>query len=284
MASPGPESGPGPVTCVEAREALWPPERLRLASSAVLRARVHLKECRDCTEYFSQDAALLVAYDRLRQIRTPRPVRERVFDVLARERTGLPDLSPSPVGSGGSGPSRYWGWWMGAAAAALVVVAVVMGSGGVGGLAPGSSPETSGAIVEDYLRRAVGADHVETTDPLEIQRFLAREIGVPMAGLKHPDLIPFRAEVCLLEGKRGAMIQYRTGVAGVPGGEVISHYVIPLDGATPQGPRIVEMAEDGGPDAMGPAVVTWSRTGGQEALIGNVDAGALLALVEGAGS
>jgi len=278
MASPGPESGLGPVTCEEAREALWPSERLRLASPTVLRARANLKECPGCTEYFSQDAALLTAYDRLRQIRTPRPVRERVFDVLARERMGVQDSAATAAGTVDSGMGQRLGWWTGASAAAVAIVAVVVGSVGMEGPGTGSPPETSGAIVEDYLRRAVSADHVETNDPLEIQRFLAREIGLPMAGLRHPDLIPFRAEVCLLEGKRGAMIQYRTE------GEVVSHYVIPREGARPEDPRIVRMAENGGPDAGGPAVVTWARNGVQEALIGDLDAGALLALVDGAGS
>jgi hypothetical protein len=261
--------------CTRARAELWPPERIRLAEPEILEARVHVDSCPVCADYLRQDAALLEAYAQLREVRTPFAVRERVFDVLARERAGMDLATRPPSSAEHSGEPRRRGVWfpvgVGVAAGIALLVALL------GRSEPTATPlgpaEASAAMVEDYLRRAVGTEQVETSDPREIQRFLAREIGVPMAGLIHPDLIPIRAEVCMLDGTRGALIQYDRD------GEVVSHYVIPAEQVGPREPEVAQSMEDGRPDAMGPNVVTWSRPGVQEALVSDLPVAELLELL-----
>ena len=61
------------------------------------------------------------------------------------------------------------------------------------------------AFVEDYLRTAVSQEHIETSDPEEIVRFLQREMGVLIRPLDREGLELARAENCLIEGRRGAV-------------------------------------------------------------------------------
>ena len=75
------------MNCSQARQALWPPEKPRLAGAEVLQARQHVQGCTACESYFAQDRSLLDAYDRASQERAPQDLRERVFDALARERS-----------------------------------------------------------------------------------------------------------------------------------------------------------------------------------------------------
>ena len=121
------------------------------------------------------------------------------------------------------------------------------------------------AFVEDYLRRAVGEDYLESSDPEEIAHFLRRELGLESSLLNLAGLLPTRVEICLLEGRRGAMIVYHGS-----SGRSVTHYLVPkLAGERP--PRVAR--EHGGL-----TVVTWSTDTLEEALVGEVPPRELLDL------
>jgi hypothetical protein len=249
------------MDCSEARAGVWPPERPRLASRDVTRAREHIAGCAECKEYFEQDRMLLDAYDRIRRDKAPRRVRERVFDVLARERAGLSLANDADVTTG---------WKRLAPLLAAAAVAVVALGTTVIVTTPDPAPASGDAMfVEDYVRRAVGADHIETSDAGEVQRFLTRELGVPLSPLRHAGLELERVEICLLEGRRGAMIVYKRQ------GEVISHYVVPRAMGDERAPAVGESlhAGDGGP-----SVITWASASLEQALVSDVPSRELMEL------
>jgi anti-sigma factor RsiW len=253
------------MTCAEARFAVWPPERLRLAEDAVCEAREHLAECEECRAYFEQDDQLLKAYQALRAQRAPRRVRERVFDALARERAqamGITVLEeehrrlPLPT------TSRLL------VAAALVTLAASAGAL-VGGRSSGTEM-TDAPFVEDYLRRAVGQDRLDTDDASEVTRFVMRELGVMITPAQFAGIQVEAVEVCLLDGRRGAMIKY------VLDGREVSHYVVPKADSERRDPAPIELG--GGSEPHGPAVITWSSGRVEQALVGDLAAERLLEL------
>ncbi len=258
-----------PVSCDRARELLWPPEQPRLAESDVVEARHHVDGCPDCREYFTQDEVLLSSYQRLRQEAAPRGVRERVFDVLARERARPTD------GAGVEPAWRRRSTWITGSVAAIAAVFVATSS--VILKQPAGPPAEVGGtmFVQDYLRRAVGEDQITTSDPEAVKRFLVRELGQALAPLEGGGLVLTRAEICLLEGRRGAMIIYDRD------GRTISHYLVPAEDGVARAPARAEPV-DGVEDVGALAVVTWSSSSLEQALVGAVPSELLLSLARNA--
>lgn len=255
------------MDCGKAREGLWPPERPRLAGEDVLAARAHVEECSACQAYFAQDRSLLATYDRIRRSRAPVKVRERVFDVLAETRLGAQGRKPEGAKAGDVRASILR--WGGPALIAATLAALIWLPSEM------SSPPDEGAVfVEDYLRRAVGQDHITTSDPAEIGRFLTRELGVRLRPLQVEGLELEGAEICLLEGRRGAMIVYKRD------GAVLSHYLVPRSGAEARGPALSRTAVEQGDMP----VVTWALPNVEQALVGEVPPDELLQLAEAAPS
>jgi anti-sigma factor RsiW len=225
--------------------------------------------CSACAEYFAQDRALLDTYAQLGQITAPLGVRQRVFDTLAQARL-QERASPGRPPADGIRPSA----WLYRASWPLMAATLAVLAWGWQGRAAGP-PEgaQSGAVfVEDYLRRAVGEDHIVSSDPAEIQRFLARELGMKLGPIRAVGLELERAEICLLEGRRGAMIVYKKD------GVTVSHYLVPRDDARPRDPRV---SDSKGEDEGGALpVVTWSTPALEQALVGALDSRQLLALAE----
>lgn len=268
------------MDCKTAREGLWPPERPRLAGDDVVEAREHVSECPECRDYFQQDRILLELYDRIRDREAPPELRSRIFDVLARERTA----AGRERGAAGEPPGERAGTrdasrsrWirrgaLGAATAAVVAAAMVWTAG------PEPVPTERSLYVEDYLRRAVSQDRIETSDPAEVARFLERELGLGLTPLRLDGVRLAGAEICLLEGRRGAMILYRDD------GATLSHYVVPSRGARPQRPSPGAGLEPGSSGGVAPAVVTWASPSLQHALVGPMSTDRLLALARDATS
>lgn len=254
------------MECNEARAQLWPPERPRLVERDVAAARDHVRGCEACSDYFEQDRALLDLYDRIRSVPAPQAVRERVFDALARARWDARTESDRP--SAPAAPSaatsrlRRFGVWPAVMVAALATVLFVELRSSP------SSVEDGDVFVEDYLRRAVGQDHIETTDPAEVTRFLERELGVRVEPIRLAGLDVTRAEICLLEGRRGAMIVYKHD------GAEVSHYLVPRERTDARAPAIAQPVGDRSAADM--PVVTWATPNVEQALVGGVDADQLL--------
>ncbi len=251
------------MTCADARGILWPPERPRLLGGTIGLAREHVRSCEACTDYLAQDRAILEAYERARSIRAPGAVRERVFDALAGARWGALH-PPTPTHPGTTHlRSRVL-------RAVLPVVAVVITVTGLvyiradSNRTPGEGAEV---FVEDYLRRAVGQDHIETNDPAEVMRFLERELGLRFTPIRLAGLDLARAEICLLEGRRGAMIVYKKD------GAEVAHYVVPRDDSPERAPAL---STKGRTESGEMPVVTWATPNVEQALVGGVGPDELL--------
>lgn len=272
------------MNCAEARHALWPPERPRLAEAEVLEARRHVQGCAACESYFEQDRTLLEAYDRASLERAPQMLRERVFDALARERArGFGPVSTADASavadapSGVERPIRAWGpvngnvsrRWV-VAAAALVVGLMAGGAAVLFTTLP--EPRSAGGLfAEDYLRRAVAEEKIVSSDAAEVGRFLTRELGRPIQPLRLAGLSLTSAEICLIEGRRGAMIMY------VEGGREIFHYLIPREGTERREPEPAP-AWGGNTGPGGPVLVTWATPEIEQALVGEVSEDHLMEL------
>jgi anti-sigma factor RsiW len=254
------------VNCSEARHALWPPERPRLAEAEVLEARRHVQGCAACESYFAQDRVLLEAFDRASQERAPQILRERVFDALARERARGLGLRPTrPTRQ----VSRRW-----ILAAAASVAGLLAGGSVVFLRSVTESPNDGGLFAEDYLRRAVAQEKLVSSDAAEISRFLTRELGRPIMPLQLAGLHLASAEVCLIEGRRGAMIQY------IENGRKISHYLIPQEGTPARDPALSSTFGTGG--IGGPALITWATPEIEQALVGEAPQARLMELARNA--
>jgi hypothetical protein len=227
------------------------------------RARAHVASCEACARFFAQDRGLLDALERLRQVRAPLEVRERIFRSLAEARAGgIPGVEPE-----GRTRARWTPWVAGFATAAAVAASVVAT------LATRVSPvasDTNVAVAQDYLRRTVGEDYLDTSDPHEVSRFIERELGLILSPLTADGLSVERVEICLLDGKRGAMILYRVR------DEKVSHYVVPAGGAGTRAPTVARERAGTGGEAL--PMVTWSASDVNQALVGAVSPDELLAL------
>lgn len=226
----------------------------------VAAAQAHVQACPECASYFAQDRALLEVYERARREAAPLEVRERVFDALARAR--VPVVRP---------PRRARRAKAAAVVAGVAAIAALMSLYRVdapSGPAPLTTFDDPGIFAEDYLRRAVGQDHVITSDPSEVRRFLQRELGMGLEPIALADLALERAEVCLIAGRRGAMIVYKRGDA------TISHYLVPRDDARPRAPAVAEYRDGPGGGRM--PIVIWSTPQVEQALLGEVDEAELL--------
>lgn len=256
---------PGRISCEDARAGLWPPERPRLDGEAESEAREHVRSCSACARYFAQDRALLESLDELRRRSAPRHVRERVLDTLARARLET-SASVRPAETPEHVPMR------GRAAvpvltgiASLFAILWVLASADS---APADVP--GAAVAEDYVRRAVAADYLVTDDPREVARFLTRELGVQTAPLEVPGLAIESVEICLIEGRRAALVVYRKD------GRRISHYLIPRPPGRTQPPTPTETAPTGGFATV--PVVTWATSLIEHALVGELSVEALVEL------
>ena len=252
------------MDCNDAREGLWPPERPRLMGEDVALAHRHVDECPGCREFFTQDRALIELYERARREKAPLAVRERVFDALARARWD----ARSP-GRHNARRTRVR-YLVLAGGGILAAAAIALGLRLQISTSSASNADESTKFVEDYLRRAVGQDHIETSDPEEVGRFLTRELGIPLRPLAAPGLELQGAEICLLEGRRGAMIVYKKE------GTSVSHYLVPREGAGKRAPAF--SASGPGEPVTAPAVITWSTPSLEQALVGDLGSETLLRL------
>ena len=262
-------TAPTLVDCVQARSGLWPPERPRLDGQAELAAREHVRRCPACVHYFAQDRRLLEALDELRARRAPRHVREKILDTLARERTGDSASRPLPT------PARQRRPFGRRTALALFsgVGAVAAVAWGLAGTARATPGVPGAALAEDYVRRAVAEQHLVTENPREVAQFLMRELGIQAGPLPRSELHIEGVEICLIDGRRGALIVYRLE------GRRVSHYLIPRALGPDRDPALAHSDPTGGVATI--PVLAWASGAVEHALVGEFPVETLLRLARG---
>lgn len=205
----GPRRGGAPSECDGVRELLWPLDAPRACLDGEEEARAHLAACPACREFFERDAAIARALRELQvRERAPRALRERVFYAIARERSRT---MPRPAATRARSLAAR------AAAVALGVVVLALGLFAL----PGDGHAGS-AFAQDYLSRAVQQRRVDHADSAEISRFFLGEFGERIEPRRLPTARISRAMICLIEGRRAAMVEYLAGES------VLAHYRIPL--------------------------------------------------------
>jgi len=276
------------MDCARARATLWPTDRPRLAGDEVVEARRHVEQCAACRRDLAYDGALLSVFERLREEEAPTEVREAVYGAIARERAGrYSSAGAAAVAVAADATRRSSGRSRAFALGGVVALGALGALGAVGAvlmttLRPGppalaeslSEVQDAAAFIDDYMRRAVQEDHVTTSDPELVREFLMRELGVPAALLALEGFELQGAEVCLLEGVRGAIVVYKKD------GKVLSYYVLPRRDGPPRPPVVRDANTDVG---GGPAnVVTWATADAEYALVGTLGAQELLDAARGA--
>lgn len=252
------------MDCREAQDRLWPADVLRSSDTEVEAALEHAETCAVCRvrlEEAQRMAELIRAA--VPRVRAPQQLKERLRAVLAHEpappeedsgRTADPETEVVAVRS----RRRIGG---------IAMVSVGMLIVGFVGyrLANRASDAYATAFAEDYLRRLASHEENWSGDRVEIASLFERELGVAAPPPQIPDFEVERATICLLNGHRGGVVEYRSR------SRRLTYYVIPgvpearvgtpvKDGVVPPVPAIAE--------EHGLGVAVWSDSRHQHALVG----------------
>ena len=150
----------------------------------------------------------------------------------------------------------------------MAAAAILIGL--VAGLAwSGSSGEGSGVYAQYFLSRAVEEDALETGDVRALTAFFRREMGVPVEPVQLASTPPSRAMICLIDGRRAAMVEYEIE------GYTLAHYQIPLEGRRPRASAGLRMSEENGV-----CVYRWSDGRFEHALVSDMPAARLRQIAE----
>jgi hypothetical protein len=250
------------MDCRKTQRVLVPGDIMRVSDTVVEAALLHAQDCESCGSLLEHDRRVAqLIRDAVPRVRAPRELRERLYTALARERAG--------AGTRGSGGRRFS--WAVTVAAILIVGGAVSAAGhwlvGRGGSTPSAT-----AFAEDYLRRVVEQVELQSTDRHEIGAFFARELGVSMPPPEVPGYELARATICLMNGRRGGVVEYSAA------GRSFSYYVVPLDREGVGGRSDIDVRLVGDDSAWLPAVrnerglgvATWWDGEHRHALVGNL--------------
>ncbi len=235
------------MNCGRARRLLWPDTGPRKATAEIDRANAHLLGCPACREALVAltETAHLVG-DLAPRPSTPRSVRERLFTALAHERLDSPH-----------GPRRRMSRWVRGLAMGVAAVGTLW-------LATGDALRPSigrlDLMAEDHVRGLI-QQSIVASDPATVDRWLAARVPFAVHVPELPGAVLEGARLCLLDGRRGAVLEYRVG------GRPVSYYVMPGDlDARASGvlPEFVRHAESGY------AIVAWEDGELVHALIGDL--------------
>jgi len=209
--------------CEQALETLWPPtESGRFESPELTAAREHVEQCTACQAFLCRDDNL---GKRLRELDT---VGSASLSEACRAKLQQLLKSDSVDSEAYSEVTfiqlrrriRWPAWTEGIAAAAAIVLIA-------GGLAISRSigaPLTDGAFTTDFIRTELPGLESGGVTPTQVAAFYAKQFGERMDPARLLDAHVTRVTVCVVQGNRGAMVEYELG------GERLVYYQLPLDG------------------------------------------------------
>jgi hypothetical protein len=246
--------------CREVRSVLWPADVLRVSDDQVQAAIEHAENCPTCQQFLEEDRRVAeFIRDSVPRVCAPQELRERLYTALARERAGAVPVQ-----------SRLRRNREVLAAAAVVAVVAVASSFWLASRTQPAAAAT--AFAEDYLRRVVEQEELNSSDRTEIASFFARELGVAMPPPEVPELEIQRATICLMNGRRGGVVEY----AGA--GKQLTYYLLPSEESTQAEPRSFASRQEDSATSTAPAlaeerglgVATWWDDEHQHALVGSL--------------
>lgn len=251
------------MDCQQVRMVLWPADVLRVSDADVEIALRHADDCEECTLFLEQDRRVAeLIRDAVPRARAPRALRERLYTALARERAGaIPDRG------------RRWRGIPAHIVAAVLLVGLAFTPVANWLFDRGRPDSAAAAFAEDYLRRVVEQEELASTDGEEIASFFARELGISVTPPEIPEFKVKRASICLMNGRRGGVVEYGTD------GRHISYYLVPLGEDQAMRPLFgLDIRQVSGgtaaPAALanerGLGVATWWDRDHQYALVGNL--------------
>lgn len=206
------------VRCEQALERLWPlTEPGGIDSPELAAARDHLQRCSDCQAFFRRDATL---GRRLRDLRTARTIElpEACRAALRMQLMGDADATDSDpdVKSIRSIRSQRWRAWSAAAAAIALLAGGLMISRSI------ETPLSDEAFTADFMLAGLPAIESGDLTPTQVMAFYAEQFGDRMDPARMLDARVTRVAVCIVGGRRGAMVEYELG------GERLVYYQIPV--------------------------------------------------------
>lgn len=211
------------LSCEEARRILWPLDRPREFVGGEEDARAHLGECESCRAFFDADSELTAVLGRYGGgAKAPKALRERILVAIGSEERRSTREPSTRAGASGNGQTRQ-SESHGRGAVGLIAATVLLVSLPVAFLIARNAEPAEDLFVQDYLRRAVEENVLESPDAAAVSRFFMNELGVAVTPTHMEDARMTRAMVCLLRSQRAAMVEYRLGE------HTVAHYMLPRD-------------------------------------------------------
>jgi anti-sigma factor RsiW len=128
-------------------------------------------------------------------------------------------------------------------------------------------PDRFTGLAEDHMRATRG-DGLVSSDSTSVSRWLAARLPFAMEVPELPGLRIRGARLCLMDGRRGGVVEYSSE------GRPVSYFVVP-DGEPAERPPIGELRSA---VRAGYHVVTWREPGLVHALVGDLPEATLLGL------
>ncbi len=186
----------------------------------------------------------------------PVDVRGRLFSVIARARAGT---QPTRA-------LRRASWTI----AAAVLAALLVGGAAVERLLRDAPANPISAIVQEHAR-ALADTRLASGDEAEVTRWIGAQVDFAMYVPSLPGARLVGARLCVIDGRRGAVIDY--DVNGVP----VSYFVVPEGTGSADASR---PARFDSAVRAGYRVVSWRAPGLLHAMVGNLPEGRLAALAK----
>lgn len=242
------------LSCGQARRVLWPEEGPRAVTPDVELAERHLAGCEECRFFLDEMRRLgRLTRDLAPRPQAPREVRDRLFKAIARARTGI-----SPPAQ------RRPAKWMGLA----LMVALLAGIAVEWGRRDSRSTDPIAGFADDHIQATRG-DGVLSGDSASVARWLASRLSFAIEVPSFPNLQLRGARLCIMDGQRGAVVEYTTG------DRPVSYFVVPdwqRVAPLPQ-PAELHLLSRGGYH-----VVAWREPGLVHALVGDLPQATLVYL------